>query len=220
MSPSTFVALAVLVIAVLPGAAYTFAFEREAGSFGVTAADRALRFLASSMVFHLAFAPVGYGIYRLLIGRTGELGIGPFALTYLAALTSVALPAAVGTVLGGLYATRGTREGWCWLRRRLTAHREAQLLRVLLGGDPAPRAWDDLFSTRPNFYVRVKTSDGTMLAGAFAKSSYAAGFPQETDLFLEQAHNVLDDGTIGEALGYAYYLPADQIAWLEIVSPP
>jgi hypothetical protein len=43
----TFAALAVLIVAVLPGAAYTFAFEREAGDFGVTVAHRALRSLAS-----------------------------------------------------------------------------------------------------------------------------------------------------------------------------
>jgi hypothetical protein len=148
VSPPTFTALVVLIVAVLPGAAYTFGFEREAGSFGVTTADRALRFVASSMIFHLVFAPVDYGIYRLLTGQRGELQPGPFALVYLAVLTSVVLPAALGTVLGSLYATRGSRKGWQWVRRRLTAEREARLLRLLLGRDPALRAL--LFARRPH----------------------------------------------------------------------
>jgi hypothetical protein len=150
--PPTFVAVAVLIVAVLPGAAYTFAFEREAGNFGVTAGDRVLRFVASSTVFHLLFTPVDYGIYRLLTGQTGELGIVAFALVYLAVLASVALPAVTGTVLAGLYATRDSRENWTWVRRRLSAEHESRLLRALLGRDPAPRAWDNLFSARPTFY--------------------------------------------------------------------
>jgi hypothetical protein len=121
-------------------------------------------------------------------------------------LTSIVLPAALGTVLGGLYATRGTREGWRRLRRRAPPEREARLLRALLGRAPGPWAWDDLFSTRPSFYLRIKTADGSVLAGVFANYNYAAGFPQDTDLLFEQAHKVLDDGTIRGALGYVYWL--------------
>jgi hypothetical protein len=48
MLPTSLVALGIILIAVLPGAVYTWAFEREAGSYGVTLADRTLRFLAAS----------------------------------------------------------------------------------------------------------------------------------------------------------------------------
>ncbi|MCW2569282.1 MAG: hypothetical protein JWN54_3379, partial [Mycobacterium sp.] len=45
---STFQALAGVVLALLPGAAYTFAYERVAGAFGISTTDRLVRFLAAS----------------------------------------------------------------------------------------------------------------------------------------------------------------------------
>ena len=47
MGPSTMEALAILVVAFVPGAAYVWAFERQAGPYGVTLADRMMRFLAA-----------------------------------------------------------------------------------------------------------------------------------------------------------------------------
>jgi hypothetical protein len=107
------------------------------------------------------------------------------------------------------------------VRRALSEQRERGLLHVALGRDPAPRAWDDLFEGRPDVYIRVRTTSGTWLAGLFAGRSYAAGFPQDTDLLLEEGWEVdPDSGLLGDhGLGYAVYVPADQIAWLEVVDP-
>lgn len=44
-------ALWVALIALLPGAAFTYAYERGAGSYGVTRADRLVRFLTASAGF-------------------------------------------------------------------------------------------------------------------------------------------------------------------------
>ncbi|MGZ4468580.1 MAG: DUF6338 family protein [Nocardioidaceae bacterium] len=52
--PSSILALAIIVIAVLPGSMYTWAYERQASAFGATLADRTLRFIALSLIFHLA----------------------------------------------------------------------------------------------------------------------------------------------------------------------
>lgn len=41
---STFQALAVALLALLPGATYTFAYERRVGGFGVSLSDRLVRF--------------------------------------------------------------------------------------------------------------------------------------------------------------------------------
>jgi len=53
MLPDTSVGVLVLVLAVLPGLIYTLAFEREAGDYEATFADRTLRFIAVSAVFHV-----------------------------------------------------------------------------------------------------------------------------------------------------------------------
>ena len=46
--PDTFQALAVITIALLPGALYVWAFERQAGRWGIGFSDRALRFVGGS----------------------------------------------------------------------------------------------------------------------------------------------------------------------------
>lgn len=220
MLPTSMVALAIVVAAVLPGAIYTWAFEREAGSYGVTLADRTLRFLAASAAMHLLLAWPEYFVFRVGIQGHSRILVGQFALLWLGLLLLSALPAVVGTILGGLYATRTARTSWPRLRRWLTAGRERRLLRILLGRDPAPRAWDDLFSERPHCYLRVRTTGDRWLAGKFAGGSYAAGYPNDPDLLLEEAVEVNQEtGVLSEPLGYPLYIAAGQIAWIEVVWP-
>ena len=219
MLPTTVVAALILTATVLPGSMYMWAFERQASAFGVTLADRTLRFFAVSLVFHLVLGWPEYGLYRFaLSGPT--FGAWQFAAAWSATLALVLIPASLGTVLGGLYATRNSRDGWKWLRDRLSPATEQRLVRVALGRTPAPRAWDDLFSDRPTVYLRVRTTDGTWLAGLFANHSYAGGYPHDTDLLLEEAWEIsAEDGTLGDAgLGYPVYIAASQIGWLDIVS--
>jgi len=218
MPPVSLIALAVVIIGVIPGSMYTWAYEREASAFGVTLADRTLRFIAISLLFHLFLGWPEYALYRFALAGP-RFAVGQFAATWAAVLLVVALPAVIGTLLGGLYATRNSREGWAVIRSRLSPEREGRLLRLALGRTPAPRAWDDLFSDRPTMYLRVQTTDGTPVAGLFADDSYAGGFPHDTDLFLEDAWDLTADGSFGQSLGYPVYIPAGQIARMEIVSP-
>lgn len=210
--------LLILLVAVLPGSVFTWAFERQASAYGVTLADRTLRFVAISLLFHLALAWPEYGLFRLALG-TGRLATGQFAAAWGAASLLVLAPGLVGSVLGGLYATRNSRDGWLWLRKVISANNERRLLKLALGRTPAPRAWDHLFSERPNVYMRVRTVDGSWVAGRFAKDSYAGGHPNDADLLLEQAWTInAEDGTLGDdGLGYAVYVPASQISRLEII---
>lgn len=209
MLPDTIVGLLVLVVAVVPGLVYTLAFERQAGDYGATFADRTMRFVAVSVVYHLVAGWPEYWIYRVTLAERGPVSSGEFALLWLVALVAVVVPFAIGTVLGQMYRTRSHRTGW-----------QRRLLRVALGPDVAPRAWDELFSERPTTYMRVRTTEGNFLGGLFASRSYAAGFPQEPDLLLEEAYRVdPDTGELGEPLGYPVYIAAGKIAWLEIVRP-
>ena len=218
MPPGSLVALAIVIVAVIPGSTYTWAYEREASAFGVTLADRSLRFIAISLLFHLSLGWPEYALYRVALAGP-RFGGGQFAAVWAAIVLVVALPALIGTVLGGLYATRNSREGWAVIRKRLNPDREHRLLRLALGRTPAPRAWDDLFSDRPTMYLRVQTTDGAPVAGLFADDSYAGGFPHDTDLFLEDAWDLAEDGSFGKSLGYPVYIPAAQIARMEIVRP-
>lgn len=217
MAPSTWTALAVLVVAVLPGAMFTFGFERQAGAFGVTAADRVLRFVAVSLCLDLAYAWPAYLLYRS--------GLAPppwhaaqFAVTWAGAVAALTFPFAAGSAVAGLYTTRNSRAGWPWLRRVLSSDREERVLDAVLGRDPAPRAWDFYFSERPVTYLRVRTRDGTWVGGLFARGSSAGGFPHGGDLLIEEEWPLDEAGTFGdEPLGYALYVPADSISFLEMI---
>lgn len=216
MLPTSVITLAIVIVAVLPGSMYTWAFERQVSAFGVTLADRVLRFIAISLLFHLVLGWAEYGLFRLAFSGS-EFNAGQFAAAWFAVLLVVAIPAVLGTVTGGLYATRNTREGWAWLRRHVAQENEHAFLRLVLGRTPAPRAWDNMFSDRPTVYLRIQTTDGAAVAGLFADDSYAGGFPNEPDLYLEQAWEMADDGSLTQPLGYPVYIPAGQIARMEIV---
>jgi hypothetical protein len=168
---STFQALAGVVLALLPGAAYTFAYERVAGPFGITLSDRLVRFLAASAVFHAVLAGPELLLYRHLVA-TGRLGRGDvnWLLFAVLALGYVVLPTAAGTLVG-----MGGRRNWRGLR--------------LLAHTPEPRAWDYLWRLGVPGVVRMRLKSGTWLAGVYGttatgRRSYAAGYPEPGDLYL------------------------------------
>jgi hypothetical protein len=181
----TFQALAVLVLALLPGALYVWAFERQVGAWGIRLSDRVLRFVGFSAFLHALVAPLTFRLWVAFV-RTGRLGEGDVPLVvWLGVLAYVAVPTTVGTVVG-----RGTRAGASWAR-------------AFTGPDPAPRAWDKLFGARPDGWIRMRLKSGTWLAGAFGENedgvrSYAAGYPEDPDLFLVDAVEL--DAETGEFL--------------------
>jgi hypothetical protein len=167
---STYQALIVAFLAVLPGATYTFAFEREVGAFGVSFADRAVRFLAASAVFHALFAGATYELYRRLI-LTRDLADGgtPLLAVEVLALVYLAVPFVTGKIVAQGHNRRKRWAQW------------------LLGPGVEPRAWDWVWR-RSAWVVRLRLKSGSWLAGCYFRSdddrSYAAGYPEDGDLFL------------------------------------
>lgn len=174
-----------VALAILPGASYTFAFERVAGAFGVALADRVFRFLAASAVLQaLAFGPT-YLVYKefILSGKAarGEL---PWGWVWAVAVAYVAVPTALGSLLG-----HGAVKGWRWVL-------------LLTGSAPEPRAWDQMWRRKDlNALLRVKLKSGSWIGGVFQTTnegvkSYASGYPEEGDLHL--ARQVVVDPVSGE----------------------
>jgi hypothetical protein len=170
---TTFQALAVAVIALLPGASYTYAYERVVGGFGVTLADRLVRFLAASAVFQALLSWPTLVAYRSYV-RSGRMERGDIGgwLLEVVSLGYVLLPTLVGTLIGSAY------------RRRV------RLVRLLVGDSPEPRAWDYLWHSGVSGAVRIKLKSGRWLAGLYGRlsdtglRSYAAGYPSDGDLYL------------------------------------
>lgn len=167
--PSTFQAAVVTVLALLPGALYVWAFERQAGRYGIGLSDRVLRFIGGSAVLLSVFAGP---LYALHVNFTDEVVSGeplPLWLTAIP-LAYVGVPLVAGTILG-----LGLRRNW-------------RIARLLAGPDPAPRAWDYVFQYNVDGWIRCRLKSGTWLGGAYAdangKRSYAAGYPEPQDLYL------------------------------------
>lgn len=170
---STFQALMVALLAVLPGASYTFAIERMTGSYGVNLADRLVRFLAASAVFHALAAGAELVLYRRYVASGRPLQGLPWWGLELVALCYVFLPILAGVLLGA-----ARRRKW-WVGR------------VLVGERNEPRAWDFLWE-KDQGIVRLKLKSGTWLAGVYGtttdRRSYASSSPTEdSDLFLAEA---------------------------------
>ena len=66
-----------------------------------------------SLIFHLVLGWPEYWLYRLAL-TAESFTAGQFAAAWGAGVLLMVIPAVVDTVLGGLYATRGTRTGWTW----------------------------------------------------------------------------------------------------------
>jgi hypothetical protein len=219
--PDTAQAVTILVIAVLPGALYTWAFEREVGRWGIGLSDRLLRFIGASAVFQLLFAlpfyvaNSQYRPHQVLIRGSEDLsarfGDEEGWNVFLAAGAYVALPLAAGTLVAN--AVRSPRRS------------VAVVGRVAAGRDPAPRAWDFLFSPRPAAIVRGRLKDtGVWIGGLFAEDSYAAGYPEAPqDLYIEAAYRIGDDGTFARdangrpvPVGSGILIRWDELEFLEV----
>lgn len=201
-----------LAIALLPGALYTWSFERLVGAWGVSFSDRLFRFVGVSSVFQALFAPVTYRLWNDFV-RSGELvaGEAPLAL-WLAPLAYVAIPIIAGTLVG-----LGTR-------------RRADWARVFTGPAPAPRAWDQLFFGQPDGWIRLRLKSGSWLGGGYGQGrtglrSYAAGYPEDPDLLIAEAAEinpetgefVFDEAGRPLLKGSALLVRWDEVEYLEFL---
>jgi len=212
---STFQALGVLLLAFLPGALYVWAFEREAGGWGLGVTDRLLRFVGVSAVFHALVVPLTYIAYRdyVLTGRLTHGEALPLWL-WLVPVVYVAIP-----VVAGYFTGNATAAGRRWTR-------------FIAGRSPAPRAWDHLFSAHDLIgWVRLRLKNGEWIVGAYAQAanhrlrSYAAGYPDAQDLYLADTAEcepdtgkfVLDDDGWPRLRGVGVLVRWEEVLYLEFM---
>lgn len=175
---------ALAALALIPGGAYTWSFERWTGSWGAGFADRASRLIGASAVF---FVVLGIPTWNLLVAADVPQNLA----------TDQSLPLWLAGV-GATWLLLPTVAGW-WVAQGY--RRQRPWTKWLLGPAPAPRAWDYLFSTgHSEGWIRLRLLDGTWIVGAFARglhgggTGYASGFPHDCDLWLPETYWVDDTG--------------------------
>ena len=167
----TFQTLGVTLIGIIPGASAVWAFERHAGSWGLKSPDRLYRFIGTSALVELFFAPVTYwlwtGKFHEYISARSPVPIG----YWIVLLSYLVIPGAVGFWLGTRVESKKSRIG-----------------RVIRGPNAAPTAWDHMFRENPDGIIRVKLKSGTWLAGLYGPSegrlAYASSYPESQSLLL------------------------------------
>lgn len=197
--PSTFQALAVALLALLPGALYELAREQRAGRRGLRGTDQIFRLLGFSVCFQVLISPLTYWPYsHYVVSHRVSRGDPVSCWVWAAAIGYLAVPFALGrfTAWGSrnrdLVSRRQSAGRW----RRAVNKASAATVRLYADVAPAPRAWDYLWS-RPKMtgWVVLHLKDGGVIAGAW-NGSYAAGYPEPADLYLAEQVDVSEDGTI------------------------
>lgn len=196
---STYQALAVALVALLPGASYTFAVERSLGSYGVKFSDRLVRFLAASAIFHALASGPEYLLYRHFFA-TDVLthGHAKWWAIEIVAIVYVFLPIGIGSWLAHLrQPKKGHQSGDDTLGTKVA--------RWALGEGLEPRAWDWMWKRNLTAILRIKLKSGVWVAGLWGdweseqvakRRSYAAGYPEEGDMYLSVGFKI--DPATGE----------------------
>lgn len=166
--PGTFEAVIAALVAVLPGALAVWGFERISGRWAIGLSDRLLRFLGISAVLHALAAPITYTLWREYFSDGARTGVEPLPLwLWAVALGYVVVPLALGS-------------GLAW-----AGDNEASWTKWAVGNNPAPTAWDAVFSSQPTgAYVLMKLKSGRWVGGQFVEGSYVGGYPEPADIYL------------------------------------
>ena len=168
-------ALTLVAVALLPGAFFVWGFERNAGRYGISLRDRALRLVGTSAVFLAVFVRILYLLYTnywdsFTSGEPLPGWIWSLPVIY------VGVPGVLGWAFG-----KEVRRGTRWAR-------------ALAGRARAPRAWDHLFQDSPSGYVRCRMKSGLWVAGGYGEDNgrkpYASGYPDAQEIYLTRLFHV------------------------------
>lgn len=96
--------------------------------------------------------------------------------------------------------------GWHWLRTKILHNK--------LGFDhPTPRGWDYFLSNHKCFCVVFHLKNGKMIGGFFGSKSYASLYPQEPEIYVEQAWRVDEHGKFVEEVSGSLGIVIRQSEW-------
>lgn len=108
----------------------------------------------------------------------------PLAWAFRLSAALFAVPVLIGVlVVAILWAWGKLREAWPLLDKL-----------GLFTVDPAPTAWDWLFSKRLRHYVRLTLNDGSMVGGYMDSKSYASSYPSQEDLYIQEVWDLDENG--------------------------
>lgn len=206
-APSTVVQLAILVMAVLPGATYQFMRQRWRGPVPTEhdLGERILRAIVVSILLDTGYlviagpALAGFAAalrshgWQAVLDQPRLIGLAGFAMF-------VAVPAAAAGAVS-------------WWQRR---NRRAARYRAV------PTAWDQMFRDRGSCFVRVKLKSGGWAGGWYGSASFATSYPEVPELYLQTAWLMNPDGSFNRAIkdSAGLRVTGADVEVLELLAPP
>ncbi|KAF0967467.1 hypothetical protein BPODLACK_03988 [Gordonia sp. YY1] len=178
------------LLALLPGALYELAREQRSGRWGLRGTDQLFRMLSFSVAFQVLISPLTYWLYSHYV-VSGLLIRGEPVSGWLWVLLAAYLlvPFALGRFTAMGHRFRETSDP-SFLKKVAV-----WIVNLYTDAAPAPRAWDYLFSNRERRgWIVLHLHDGTRI-GAMWGNSYAAGYREDSDLFLSEQVELASDGT-------------------------
>lgn len=190
MLPSTFQALAVLLLAIVPGFLAT-SFWVRAKTWKGRGPDllTILQSIAVSLVIQVVMAPL---TTSWLYPVRAHLEKYPWRVSIWAALVVLVVPWAGGTLLGRLadvvFDPIAIGTGGSWRRTLGWLFRPA----------PPPTIWDWLFTANPpdGTFLVFEFSDGKRVAGTYSAGSIALTSPEPQGIFLSEEWILDENGDL------------------------
>lgn len=214
--PSTFQALAVALLALLPGALYELAREQRSGRWGLRGTDQILRLLGFSVLFQVIIAPLTYWLYGHYI-VTGHFADGKAVSCWLwvGLVAYLAVPFVFGRFTAWGYSNRDAKTSGI-------KKASAKLVGLYTDTAPAPRAWDYMWN-QPQLggWVVLHLKDGSKIGGEW-NGSYAAGYPEAPDLYIadqveldQEGKFLVDSDRMPTSLGKSLLIRWDEVKYLD-----
>lgn len=212
---SGFNAAILLIVLVLPGAFFSWGFEKKVPRYGKQLKDWLVRLAGATAIWN---AVVSWPLHWLYTSYWDDLAVGktlPWPI-YIAPIAYLLVPAAVGW-----------GAGWLFARTEKKMPKVAEFL----APNRRPSAWDHLFGAEVPGFVRCCLKSGRWVGGAYylAKPlrSYSSLAEAEKDIFIAHAVEFnQEDGTALRHQGdYVWtkggiYITASQIESLEFIPHP
>lgn len=182
--PATWVALAIVIIFLIPG----FLADFLLGNWAPRPKREATEIVLTSLLFSLlSLAIISFALVPTWVDADRQ-GYREYAhanalwLTFLAIVGLIALPVVEVLVVGNL--TKWPPfvnfvQRWLGLRIR-----------------PAPKAWDYLWGQDRNLYAIVTLSDGSRIGAGWSRQSWASGFPNDEDVYFEVVYSLTEGGRL------------------------
>ena len=164
-------AVVLLPLALLPGAFFQWAFERNAGRYGITLKDRLLRITGVSAVF---LSITAWSLHRIYANYWIQITSGSSlpTLMYVAPIAYLMIPAAIGWLYG-----YSIEHNW-------------GVTSSFAGKKRFPTAWDYAFGTSNRGWIRCQLQSGEWVGGMYSSTespshtSYATAYPEPHELYL------------------------------------